>query len=117
MNLPMDASVREQFAHLWKKWMNLAISNPEKRRALAQLTVSDEISPQSRAAGHKMMAPVANLLERVRADGPMQKAPLIFLVAILNSVAEATMDFMAQDPPNAKKHSKEGFEAIWRMLT
>jgi hypothetical protein len=72
--------------------------NPEKRRALAQLTVSDEITPQSRAAGHKMMAPVADLLERARADGPMQEAPLTFPVVILNSVAEATMDFMAQDP-------------------
>jgi AcrR family transcriptional regulator len=117
MNLPVDATVREQFSHLWKKWMNLAISNPEKRRALAQLTVSDEITPQSRAAGHKMMAPVADLLERARVNGPMQKVPLFFLVAIMNSLAEATMDFMAQDPSNAEKHSNEGFDALWRMLT
>ncbi len=27
----------------------------------------------------------------------------------MNSVAEATMDFMTQDPANAKKHSKVGF--------
>jgi hypothetical protein len=40
-----------------------------------------------------------------------------FLVALMNSVADATMDFMTQDPPNAKKHSKEGFDALWRMLT
>jgi AcrR family transcriptional regulator len=117
MNLPVNVTVREQFSHLWKKWMNLAISNPEKRRALAQLTVSDEITPQSRAAGHKMMAPVADLLERARANGPMQKVPLIFLVAIMNSVAEATMESMAQDPANAKKRSNEGFDALWRMLT
>jgi hypothetical protein len=35
----------------------------------------------------------------------------------MNSVAEATMDFMKQDPANAKKHSKEGFDALWRMLS
>src|ERR1700728_4861235 len=44
MNLPVDAEVRDQFFYLWKKWMNWAISNPEKRRALAQLSVSDEIT-------------------------------------------------------------------------
>jgi AcrR family transcriptional regulator len=92
------------------------ISNPEKRRALAQLSVSDEITPETRAAGHKMMAPVADLLERARANGPMQKVSKGFLVALMNSVAEATMDFMTQDPANAKKHSKEGFDALWRML-
>jgi AcrR family transcriptional regulator len=117
MNLPVDAEVRDQFFHLWKKWMNWAISNPQKRRALALLSVSDEITPQSRAAGHKMMAPVADLLERARAHGPMQKVSMGFLVALMNSVAEATMDFMTHDPANAKKHSKEGFDALWRMLT
>jgi AcrR family transcriptional regulator len=117
MNLPVDAEVREQFFHLWKKWMSWAISNPQKRRALALLSVSDEITPQSRAAGHKMMAPVADLLERARAHGPMQKVSMGFLVALMNSVAEATMDFMTHDPANARKHSKEGFDALWRMLT
>jgi AcrR family transcriptional regulator len=117
MNLPVDVEVREQFFHLWKKWMNWAVSNPHKRRALAQLSVSDEITPESRAAGHKMMAPVADLLERARARGPMHKVSMGFLVALMNSVAEATMDFMTHDPVNAKKHSKEGFDALWRMLT
>lgn len=117
MNLPVGAEVREQFFHLWKKWMNWAISNPQKRRALAQLSVSDEITPQTRAAGHEMMVPVADLLGRARAHGPMQKVSMGFLVALMNSVAEATMDFMTHDPANAKKHSKEGFDALWRMLT
>ena len=116
MNLPVDAEVREQFFHLWKRWMNLAISNPEKRRAFAQLSVSDEITPATRAAGHKMMAHAADLVERARAQGPMQKVSMGFLVALMNSLAETTMDFMTQDPANAKKHSKEGFDAFWRML-
>jgi AcrR family transcriptional regulator len=116
MNLPAATEVREQFFYLWKKWMNWAISNPDKRRALAQLSVSDEITPETRAAGHKMMAHVSDLLERARANGPMQKVSKGFLVALMNSVADATMDFMTQDPANAKKHSKEGFDAFWRML-
>jgi hypothetical protein len=47
----------------------------------------------------------------------MQKAPRGFVVALMNSVAEATMDFMTQDTANAKKHCKVGFDALWRMLT
>ena len=117
MDIPVDAEVREQFFHLWKKWMSWAISNPDKRRALAQLSVSDAITSESRAAGHKMMAPVANLLERARARGPMQRVSMSFVVALMNAVAEATMDYMTHDPANAKKHSKEGFDALWRMLT
>jgi AcrR family transcriptional regulator len=115
-NHPVSAEPHKEFFHAWQNWMNWAVSNPQKRRALALLGVSDEITPETRRAGHKTMAPVAALLERSRASGPMQKAPMAFVVALMNSVADATMDFMTQDPPNATKHSKAGFDALWRML-
>jgi AcrR family transcriptional regulator len=116
-NLPASAELHEQLFHLWRNWMNWAVSNPQKRRVLAQLGVSDEITSETRTAAHTRMAPVAELLERGRANGPMQKAPMGFVVALMNSVAEATMDFMTQDLANAKKHSKVGFDALWRMLS
>ena len=65
---------------------------------------------------HKTMAGIAELLERSRANGPMREAPKGFVVAIMNSMAEATMDFMVQDPANAKKHCKVGFDALWRVI-
>ncbi|MEI9973100.1 MAG: hypothetical protein WDO73_14230 [Ignavibacteriota bacterium] len=40
-----------------------------------------------------------------------------FVGAIMNSLAEATMDFMIQDKANAKKHCKVGFEVFWRAMT
>lgn len=114
--LPADAELRDQLFHTWSNWMNWAVSNPEKRRALAQLNVSDEITPANRAAAHKTMAGIADLLERSRARGPMREAPMGFVVAIMSSVAETTMDFMLQDPTNAGKHCKVGFDAVWRII-
>jgi len=115
-NHPASDEPREEFFHVWRNWMNWATANPQKRKALTQLGVSDEITSETRVAGHKTMAPVAELLERAFANGPMEKAPKGFVSALMNSIAEATMDFMTQDPANAKKYSKEGFDALWRML-
>ena len=115
--VPAGAETRKQFFRLWSNWMEWAVGNPEKRRALAQLSVSDEITPESRAAGHKTMESVRELLERSRAKGSLRDAPMGFVLAILNSLAEATMDFMVQDPANAAKHSKVGFDALWRVLS
>jgi hypothetical protein len=39
--LPTGAEPREQLWSLWQHWMNWAVAYPEKRRALAQLGVSD----------------------------------------------------------------------------
>ena len=114
--LPVQAQLREQLFHIWSKWAEWAVSHPEKRRALAQLGVSDEITAESRTAGHKTMAAVAELLERSRAAGPLRDAPMGFVVAIMSSLAEATIDFMVQDPKHAKKHCKAGFDALWRVV-
>ena len=114
--LPAGGELREQFFHIWSNWMRWAVSNPEKRRALAQLGISEDLTPATRAAGHKTMAGIAGLMERGRAHGAMRNAPMAFVAAIMNSLAETTMDFMLQDPAHAKKHCKVGFDALWRIL-
>ncbi len=114
--LPVGAELREQVFHVWSNWMRWAASNSDKRRAVPKLAMSDDITPATRAAGHKTMGLVAELLERSRANGPMRTVPMGFVAAIMNALAEATMDFIAQDPANADKHSRVGFEAFWRVL-
>ena len=115
-DFPAEAELREQFYHIWRNWGNWAVRFPEKRKALAQLTVSDEITQETLAAGHKVMAAIAGLLERVRVAGTMRRVPMSFVAALMNSVADATMDQMIQDPSHAKAHCKNGVEALWRML-
>jgi AcrR family transcriptional regulator len=111
------ADLREQFFRVWRNWTSWAVSFPEKRSALAQLSVSDEITPETRASAHKTMTRIGELLEQSRACGPMSKVPMRFVLMLMSSVAEATMDFMTQDPANARKHCKTGFDAIWRIVT
>jgi AcrR family transcriptional regulator len=114
--LPAGAGLRDQLSHIWSNWMVWAVSNHDKRRALAQLAVSDEITPATRAAGHEAMTAIGTLLARVRVGGPLHDAPMGFVVAIMNSLAETTMDFMIREPADADKHCKVGFDALWRAL-
>jgi AcrR family transcriptional regulator len=114
--LPAKADLNKQMFHVWSNWMDWAVSNPDRRRALAQLGVSDEITPATRMAGNKVMTGIAELMQRVRANGPMHNAPMPFVATVMNALAEATMDFMIHDPANAKRHSKAGFEALWRAI-
>lgn len=114
--LPAKAPLREQFSRIWSNWMRWAMSNPGKRRALAQLDVCDDITHETAAAAHQAMAEVAGVLERARARGPMRDAQMEFVVAIMNSLADATMDFMISDPVKADEHCRAGFDALCRML-
>ena len=115
--LPVEAELREQVFHLWSNWMAWAVSNPEKRCALAQLGVSEEITPATRAAARKTTVGLAELMEQMRVNGSLRHTPMDFAAAMMNSLAEATMDFMIHDPAHAKEHCKVGFDALWRVIT
>ena len=110
---PAGNDLRKQLFHVWSNWLGVSSS---KRRVLVQLNVSDEITPATRAAAHKTMSGIADLLERVRATGQLSKAPMGFVVAVVSALAEATVDFMTHDPLHADQHCKAGFEALWRVL-
>jgi hypothetical protein len=97
-------------------WLRWATAHPERRRTLAQLDVSDEITAATHAAASNGMTRIAQILERSRENGPMRDAPLAFVVVLANAVADATIDFIIRDPDNADAHARAGFEAIWRMI-
>jgi AcrR family transcriptional regulator len=113
---PSESDLRSQTLHMWRAWLRWAVSDPEKRQALAHLSVSDDIAPESRAAAHRALAGVAALVEKSRANGPLAGAPLGFVAALIGALADTTMEFMIADPANAETHCLTAFEAVWRML-
>jgi AcrR family transcriptional regulator len=114
--LPTESDIRRQALHMWSHWLHWAASYPERRRVLAHLGVSADITAESQQTAHQAMAGVAKLLERSRENGPMRDLPLAFVVALMNATADATIDFMIREPANAVKHCAAGFDAVWRMI-
>lgn len=114
--VPLAKDLRAQSFCAWSNWTRWAVGNPSKRKVLTQLASCDEITPATRAAGHQIMSRLANLLDRVRAEGPMRDSPTALVGTLMNALAEATMDFMTQDPAKADQHAQTGFEALWRMV-
>jgi AcrR family transcriptional regulator len=111
-----EHDLRAQMLNMWTQMLSWATSSPDKRRALAHLAVSDEVTPESRQVGKESMAGIATLLERSRENGPLRDAPLGFVLALMNAVADTTIDFMIQDPATADKQCIAAFEALWRMV-
>lgn len=96
--------------------MGWATGASEKRRALAQLEVADDITAESRARASAAFVGVAELLERARAGGPAADASLAFLLILINAIAEAAIDAILVDPAGAAPLSQVAFDAIWRVL-
>ncbi len=101
---------------MWSRWLRWATTYPEKRRTLAQLDVSEDITADSNQTVSRAFTGIAELLERSRVAGPMQDAPLGFVLTLTSAIAEATIDAMIREPAEADAHSRVGFAAMWRVL-
>ncbi len=109
--------VRAEMRELWVRWTWWGASNPIKRRALAQLGVSDQITEQSRKEAYGAAADSLELIRRASGAGPLRDAPLQYVGSIVETLASTTMDFMIQDPKHAGRFCEWGFEAVWRAVS
>ena len=90
---------------------------PDKRRALAHLDVSGDITPDSRRVAGEAMAGIGEVLGRSYRDGPLRGASPAFAVALMSALADTTIDFMVREPDRAEAHASTAFDALWRMIT
>lgn len=104
---------REQVRRMWTQWLRWAAGNPEKRRALAQLHVADDITADSHRTVSAAFRGIADLLERSRASGPMRDAPLGLVLALTNAIADTTIvcDFLRHPERTARGRWKPGGSA------
>ncbi len=116
VGLPAEGEPCERVFHMWTQWLHWATTNPEKRRALSQLDVADDITADSHRAVRFAFRDIAELLDRSRAAGPMRDAPLGFVLSLTSAIADATIDAMLREPAEAGARSRVAFDAIWRVL-
>lgn len=115
-SIPTEADIRDQCLVAWKNWTGWAVANRDKRKVLTLLASSDDLTPHTIEDGHQKMAQLARLLNTARAEGSLKDQPMPLVVALMNALAEATMDFMIKDSVHAQSHCEAGFNAMWQMI-
>ena len=113
---PKAASLQKRTRHVWETYVDWGVAHPQRRRAMAQLSVSDRISEHARAAGMLGFADVNMMIEENIAKGALRDHPPAFVAAIMGSLAETTMDFISRDPAQAERYRNAGFEAFWHAI-
>lgn len=115
---PRTADVRSMFQHIWQRYIAWGVTNPEKFKVMAQLSVSDQITAESKAAGY---APFTEL-ERIASASIEQQQiadyPVEFIAAMLEGLAETTMQFVARrNSDDTYDYCAAGFEIFWKGIS
>ncbi|WP_144157886.1 TetR/AcrR family transcriptional regulator [Paraburkholderia sp. BCC1885] len=113
---PTAASMQARARHVWQMYVDWGVAFPDKRRAVAQLAVSDRLSESTRAAGMRAFADVNEMVQASTASGVLRDLPPAFVAAIMGSLADTTMEFIERDRAQAERYRNAGFEAFWNAV-
>jgi AcrR family transcriptional regulator len=113
---PKQASVRERAQYVWDKFVDWGVAQPQKRRAMAQLAVSERLTEHTRTSGMNAFAHINEMIQTSVASGALRDHPPAFVAAIMSALAETTMDFIVREPDEAQRYRQAGFEAFWNAI-
>jgi AcrR family transcriptional regulator len=117
-DFPRKKSVGTRLRHVWDRWVNWGVANPEQQKVLAQLTVSEVLTKESRDAGS---APFVEFQKMIR-DAIEQRVfrndvPVELISRSLAALVEATIDLTVSNRSKAKQYRDSGFQMFWSGVT
>ena len=117
-DFPRKKNVGTRLRHVWDRYVNWGIANPMQRKVLAQLTVSEVLTKDSRDAGS---APFVEFQYMIR-DAIEQRVcrndvPVELISKSLAALVEATIDLTVTNRSKAKQYRDSGFQMFWAGIT
>ena len=117
-DFPRKKNIRTKLRHVWDRYVNWGIASPRQRKVLAQLTVSEALTKESRDAGS---APFVEFQAMIR-DAIEQRVfrndvPVELISKSLAALVEATIDLTESNRAKAKQYRDSGFQMFWAGIT
>jgi AcrR family transcriptional regulator len=117
-DFPRKKNVRARLRHVWDRYVNWGIANPKQRKVLAQLTVSEVLTKESRDAGSAPFVEFQIMIQdAVEQHVFRNDVPVELISKSLAALVEATIDLTVANPSKAKQYRDSGFQMFWAGIT
>ncbi|QMV18293.1 TetR family transcriptional regulator [Granulicella sp. 5B5] len=116
---PVKDSLEQRTRHVWSSYIAWVLGSPAKRRAMAQLNVSDLITASTRAQAAAGRDEVERMLSELNHRTTLRNLPKGFAAVLMLSMQEAILEFVSKAPSTAKKKQliESGFTTFWRAIS
>lgn len=109
----LKKDMRSKLQHVWDSYVNWGVENAERRKVLSQLQISDKLTKETKAIASAPFAGIGVTIQDAIASGAVRDLPPEFTAAVLEALAQATMDLMTERPTMAARYRALGFDILW----
>jgi AcrR family transcriptional regulator len=116
-DFPRRSSIRNRMQHVWNRYVDWGVANPQQQKALQQLTVWGGLTEESKLAGVAPFQEIEATAQSAVEQHIFVDRPLPFIAAVMSALADTTMEFMRRDGQRAERYRADGFEMLWAAGT
>jgi len=117
-DFPRKKNVRTRLRHVWDRYVNWGIANPNQRKVLAQLQVSEVLTKESRDAASALFVEFQVMIrDAIEQRVFRNDLPVELISKSLAALVEATIDLTVSNPSQAKNYQDGGFQMFWAGVT
>lgn len=114
---PENADFRTQVMHVWRGYTEWSLKNPEGKKVLRLLAVSDLLTPETLARTPEAL----NLADRMFDDAIQQSVfatnSKTFIYAVIQNISDATSEQIAKQPAEKEALLQLGFRMMWNAIS
>jgi AcrR family transcriptional regulator len=114
---PSDADYQTRIQHIFQRYVSWGLANSAGRLAVARLSGSGKVSDDTRTQALEPFLAVSQMVLDGVQEGVLANAPIAFLLSVLESIANTTIEYADKYPEDAERHRQLGFHSVWRALT
>jgi AcrR family transcriptional regulator len=114
---PHSASYRLRMEHIFQRYVGWWLANAAGRLAISRLSASGVLHEGTRTRGMEPFLAVSQMMEDAVRNGILVDAPIAFLYAVIERIADTTIEYVEREPEGAERHRALGFRAAWRAIT
>lgn len=114
---PTHTSLEVRARRVWDMYVRFGIAHPDKYKVMTQLSVSDSIWEQTKRLSMEGYEALHAMIQETFAYGALRDQPYAFGTALLLSLMNMTIEFIAQHPSEADRFGDAGFTAFWNAVT
>ena len=102
-NYPIHASLEVRARRVWDTYVGFGIAHPDKYKVITQLSVSDHIWEQTKLLSTEGYEALHAMMQETFAYGALKDQPYAFGTALLLSLMNMTIEFIAHHPSEVER--------------
>jgi AcrR family transcriptional regulator len=117
VDFPRRATFRDKAWHMWSRYIEWGVEQPEKFKVMQQIHGSFEVSAAAQAEGIEPFIEFEQAARESSARGEIRAYPVEFLGALMNSHSNMTVEYIRMSGDPDTDYKAIGFEILWNGIT